>query len=79
MKSEFAILVAPEQSRSVGLAVSRLNNNLLLVESSAKDLSSELTTIASLANNISEKVIFFFKVVFFLFLKHFLFSGVHSR
>ncbi|PAV57245.1 hypothetical protein WR25_07745 [Diploscapter pachys] len=48
--------VAPEQSRSVGLAVSRLNNNLLLVESSAKDLSSELTTIASLANNISEKV-----------------------
>uniref|UniRef100_A0A1I7XTL7 Conserved oligomeric Golgi complex subunit 4 n=1 Tax=Heterorhabditis bacteriophora TaxID=37862 RepID=A0A1I7XTL7_HETBA len=45
-----------EQSRSFSLAVSRLNNAMLLVEADAKQLASSLCTISRLADNISGKV-----------------------
>ncbi|VDM69454.1 unnamed protein product, partial [Strongylus vulgaris] len=45
-----------EQSRAFGMAVSRLNNAMLVVEADAKQLASSLRTISRLADNISGKV-----------------------
>uniref|UniRef100_A0A183FUI2 Conserved oligomeric Golgi complex subunit 4 n=1 Tax=Heligmosomoides polygyrus TaxID=6339 RepID=A0A183FUI2_HELPZ len=44
------------QSRAFGMAVSRLNNAMLVVETDAKQLASSLRTISRLADNISGKV-----------------------
>lgn len=45
-----------EQNRSFGLAVTRLNNHMLVVENSAKQLTSALKNISSLADTISGRV-----------------------
>ncbi|KAK6732187.1 hypothetical protein RB195_016520 [Necator americanus] len=45
-----------EQSRAFGMAVSRLNNAMLVVEADAKQLAASLRTISRLADNISGKV-----------------------
>ncbi|CAI2347178.1 unnamed protein product [Caenorhabditis sp. 36 PRJEB53466] len=45
-----------EQNRSFGLAVTRLNNHMLVVENSAKQLTSSLKNISSLADTISGRV-----------------------
>lgn len=45
-----------EQNRSFGLAVTRLNNHMLLVENSAKQLTVALKNISSLADTISGRV-----------------------
>uniref|UniRef100_A0A8R1DHJ0 Conserved oligomeric Golgi complex subunit 4 n=1 Tax=Caenorhabditis japonica TaxID=281687 RepID=A0A8R1DHJ0_CAEJA len=45
-----------EQNRSFGLAVTRLNNHMLLAENSAKQLTSALKNISSLADTISGRV-----------------------
>ncbi|CAI4231099.1 unnamed protein product [Auanema sp. JU1783] len=46
-----------EQSRTFAMAVSKLNNSLLVVESDAKQLATSLATISRLADNISGKVV----------------------
>ncbi|KAE9420850.1 hypothetical protein Angca_007198 [Angiostrongylus cantonensis] len=45
-----------DQSRAFGMAVSRLNNAMLVVEGDSKQLASSLRTISRLADNISSKV-----------------------
>ncbi|EPB67281.1 hypothetical protein ANCCEY_13625 [Ancylostoma ceylanicum] len=45
-----------EQSRAFGMAVSRLNNAMLVVEADTKQLAASLRTISRLADNISSKV-----------------------
>ncbi|CAJ0582449.1 unnamed protein product, partial [Mesorhabditis spiculigera] len=45
-----------DSSRSFGLAVSRLNNSLLLVERDGKQLANNLKVISKLADNISSRV-----------------------
>ncbi|CCD71792.1 Conserved oligomeric Golgi complex subunit 4 [Caenorhabditis elegans] len=45
-----------EQNRSFGLAVTRLNNHMLVVENSAKQLTSALKNISVLADTISGRV-----------------------
>lgn len=45
-----------EQNRSFGFAVTRLNNQMLLIENSAKQLTSALKNISSLADTISGRV-----------------------
>ncbi|CAD6190186.1 unnamed protein product [Caenorhabditis auriculariae] len=45
-----------EQSRSFGLAVSRLNNSMLMVENDSKQLAASLKTISTLADTISGRV-----------------------
>ncbi|VDO44948.1 unnamed protein product [Haemonchus placei] len=44
------------QSRAFGMAVSRLNNAMLVVETDTKQLAASLRTISRLADNISGKV-----------------------
>ncbi|CAI5442038.1 unnamed protein product [Caenorhabditis angaria] len=45
-----------EQNRTFGLAVTRLNNNMLVVENSAKQLTNTLKNISLLADTISGRV-----------------------
>lgn len=45
-----------QQSRVFGMAVSRLNNAMLVVETDTKELAARLRTISRLADNISSKV-----------------------
>uniref|UniRef100_A0A1I7UGB6 Conserved oligomeric Golgi complex subunit 4 n=1 Tax=Caenorhabditis tropicalis TaxID=1561998 RepID=A0A1I7UGB6_9PELO len=45
-----------EQNRSFGLAVTRFNNQMLVVENSAKQLTSALKNISALADTISGRV-----------------------
>ncbi|VDM58995.1 unnamed protein product [Angiostrongylus costaricensis] len=49
-----------DQSRAFGMAVSRLNNAMLVVEGDSKQLASSLRTISRLADNISSKFSFIF-------------------
>ncbi|WKX95988.1 hypothetical protein Q1695_012444 [Nippostrongylus brasiliensis] len=44
------------QSRAFGMAVSRLNNAMLVIETDTKQLAASLRTISRLADNISGKV-----------------------
>lgn len=70
-------------ARSFNLSLTRLKNQMTLVESDAKQLASALKMISGLADNISSKVIVMYSLLLFFILTfhlwHWFLRGIIAR